>query len=61
MATTLKRLERAHQTMVRIVAGRKDGKDYMPVVLHLEKHIAARRGTDDDYQRILDLAARKAA
>ena len=61
MATTLDRLERAYDIMVRIVAGRKDGKDYLPVVLHLEKRIAAQQGTDEDFQRILDLAARKAA
>ena len=61
MATTLVRLERAYDIMVRIVAGRKDGKNFLPVVLHLEKRIAAQQCTDEDYQRILDLAARNAA
>ncbi len=61
MTTTLERLESAHQIMVKIVAGREDGRSFLPIVLHLEKQIAAHRGSDDDYLRILELATRKAA
>ncbi len=57
MAVSIERLTQARETMLRVVRERPDGRRYIPLVLHLEREIAALRGLDDDYARILRDAA----
>jgi translation initiation factor 1 (eIF-1/SUI1) len=53
----VQRLEKAMETMVNIISKRKDGRKFVPVVLRLEREIAALRDEDQEFKRILNLAA----
>ena len=57
MGDQVRRLERAKETMVNIVSNRKDGRKFVPVVLRLEREIAALRDEDQEFERILKLAS----
>lgn len=47
----------ARETLLRIVKARQDGARFVPLVLRLEREIAARADMDDAYRRILNEAA----
>ncbi len=49
-------LNKALSFMIQVVTNRSDGVDYVPVVLHLERQIAALMSTDTEYERIIRLA-----
>ncbi|WP_163848066.1 hypothetical protein [Pseudooceanicola aestuarii] len=54
MPPTVEDLQAARKVIVRIVQAREDGKQYMPIVLALERVIAETRGLSNDLARILD-------
>lgn len=57
MDDQVQRLEKAMETMVNIISTRKDGRKFVPIVLRLEQEIAALRDEDQEFERILKLAA----
>ena len=54
MGHTLEELKAARKTIVRIVQTRKDGAQYLPIVLALERTIKESKGLSDDLTRILE-------
>lgn len=57
MDVRMEKLKRARKVLVRIVQARKDGAKFVPLILEIERHIAAERGLSDDLARILNEAA----
>ena len=57
MGIPIERLTAARAPLVRIVKSRDDGARYIPLVLSLEREIAAMQTQTDRYQRILAEAA----
>ncbi|SFP51850.1 hypothetical protein [Tranquillimonas alkanivorans] len=61
MAPSINRLLQARDAMLTIISSREDGARYVPIFLRLEKEIAAHKGTNEDYQRILQMAAERSS
>lgn len=57
MEDRIKKLDFARKVLVRIVQAREDGVKFIPVILELERHIAAETGLSNDLARILEEAA----
>jgi hypothetical protein len=57
MGIPIERLTAARAPLQRIVKSRDDGARYIPLVLGLEREIAAMQTQTDRYQRILAEAA----
>ena len=45
----MEKLNSARKVLVRIVQTREDGVKFVPVILELERHIAAETGLSDDF------------
>ncbi len=57
MDVTVERLKAARRVMVRIVQAREDRAKFIPIILELERQIAAQADLDDDLTRIMSEAA----
>ena len=57
MDVTVERMKTARKVLVRIVQAREDGARFVPIILELERHIAAAANLNDDLTRILSEAA----
>lgn len=57
MDVRMEKLKAARKVLVRIVQAREDGANFLPVILELERHIAAEAELRDDLTRILNEAA----
>ena len=57
MNETLGRLEAARRVMVRIVQAREDRAKFVPIILEIERQIAAQTDLSDDLARIMGEAA----
>lgn len=57
MNETLERLKTARRVMVRIVQAREDRAKFVPIILELERQIAALADLNDDLARIMGEAA----
>lgn len=57
MNVRMEKLKAARKVLVRIVQAREDGANFLPVILELERHIAAEADLRDDLKRILNEAA----
>ena len=53
MDEKLVRLKAARRVMVRIVQARQDRKKFVPIILELERQIAAQTDLGDDLARIM--------
>ncbi|MDX5411446.1 MAG: hypothetical protein LPK02_00155 [Rhodobacterales bacterium] len=56
MNDTLERLKAARRVMVRIVQAREDRAKFVPIILELERRIAAQVDLNDDLARIMSEA-----
>ncbi|MGJ8546027.1 MAG: hypothetical protein ACSHWZ_11340 [Sulfitobacter sp.] len=54
MEPAVETLKAARKVIVRIVQAREDGGKFVPIVLALERYIAAREDLSDDLSRILN-------
>lgn len=57
MSETLEKLKTARKVMVRLVQAREDREKFIPIILDLERQIAAQANLEDDLARILNEAA----
>lgn len=57
MNETLERLKAARRVMVGIVQAREDRVKFVPIILELERQIAAQADLNDDLARIMSEAA----
>lgn len=55
------RLKQALEIMISAVSDRPDGEVFVPLVLHLEKQLAAIENAETEYERIVRLARKSAA
>lgn len=53
---TQEELQKAYQVMIAVVANRRDGRRYVPIVKRLEQELANLQKEESDYERILRLA-----
>ena len=56
MSETLEKLKTARQVMVRVVKAREDRAKFLPIILELERQIAAQVDIKDELARILSEA-----
>lgn len=56
MNVRMEKFNAARKVLVRIVQAREDGANFLPVILELERHIAAEKGLSGDLARILNEA-----
>ena len=54
MVDELERLRAARKIVVRIVQTREDGAKFLPIILELERHIAAASNLGDELARIMN-------
>ena len=54
MFDELERLRAARKIVVRIVQTREDGAKFLPIILELERHIAAATNLDGELTRIMN-------
>ena len=57
MEGSIEKLRAARKAMVRIVQTRTDGADFLPIVLELERQIAAGANMNSELARIMSEAA----
>jgi hypothetical protein len=57
MNETLERLKAARKVVVRIVQAREDRAKFVPIILELERQIAAQVDLSDELSRIMGEAA----
>ena len=57
MVDELERLRAARKIVVRIVQTREDGAKFLPIILELERHIAAAANLGDELARIMNECA----
>ena len=57
MNETLERLKAARRVMVRIVQAREDRAKFVPIIVELERQIAAQADLNEDLARIMGEAA----
>ena len=46
LTPVIDRLEHVRRIMIKIAANRSDGRNYIPIIQHLEKHIQMQRGSE---------------
>lgn len=57
MNASNEKLQAARKAMIQIVQARPDGKKFVPIVLELERQIAANKNIDSDFARIMSEVA----